>query len=756
MERTNKTSIKDSKPQIKDEFQEIFNQSPIGILFHDKEGIAVNANDSALKIMAISKLDDVLGINLFDNPFIAEKKDELTDKGIIKFQAPLNLEKIKELGFYYPTKKGVLFLDYTVSVTDSGFLVQIQDITERKKAEEEIDRRNMLLDGINKVFQESLIGETEEEVAVTCLNVANMITKSKFGFVGLINTNGNMDTIAIDKTGWKMCNAPFKEALKLTRNMKVQSYWGRVIKEEKSQIVNDTSSDLDRRGVPEGHPPVNLFLGVPFKQAGETIGLIGLANKEGGYTEEDKNDIETLSVAFVEALMRKKAEIHLKETLDNLELKVRERTLKLKKSEDEIKRKNRILDGINAIFRAAIINSSEEEFGKICLAVCEELTNSEFSFIGGINEKGRFDSIAVSERGWQACNMVKVQGPESVNDNVIRGIRSRALKEKKIVIFNDPVNSPYWSCLPDGHYPINSFMGAPLIYRDKVIGLIALANKKSGYSKEDMEVMEVITTAITESLMHYRALKQLEENQKELKETITELERSNQELESFAYITSHDLQEPLRTIASFTQLLERRYKGQLDNDADEFMDYIVIAAVRMKAMIQGLLDYSRVGKDEELNEFNAEEALNQTLSNMHSSIEECHADVTHENLPVIVTDKKQIARVFQNLIGNALKFRKEEIKPKIHVSAEKIGNEYIFSVQDNGIGIEEQYMGRIFDVFKRLHTMDEYQGTGIGLAVVKRIVERHGGRVWVESELGVGSTFYFTIPVEPVKSDGDS
>jgi light-regulated signal transduction histidine kinase (bacteriophytochrome) len=343
--------------------------------------------------------------------------------------------------------------------------------------------------------------------------------------------------------------------------------------------------------------------------------------------------------------------------------------------------------------------------------------------------------------------MVKVQGPESVNDNVIRGIRSRALKEEKIVIFNDPVNNPYWSGLPDGHYPINSFMGAPLIYRDKVIGLIALANKKEGYFKEDMKVMEVITTAITESLMHYRVLRQLEENQNELKETITELERSNQELESFAYITSHDLQEPLRTIASFTQLMERRYKGKFDSDADEFMDYIVIAAVRMKAMIQGLLDYSRVGKDEELNEFNAEEALNQTLSNMHSSIEECHAEITHENLPVIIADKKQIARVFQNLIGNALKFRKDDVKPKIHVSAEKIDNEYIFSVQDNGIGIEEQYMGRIFDVFKRLHTIDKYEGTGIGLSVVKRIIDHHGGRVWVESSLGVGSTFYFTIPM---------
>jgi light-regulated signal transduction histidine kinase (bacteriophytochrome) len=186
----------------------------------------------------------------------------------------------------------------------------------------------------------------------------------------------------------------------------------------------------------------------------------------------------------------------------------------------------------------------------------------------------------------------------------------------------------------------------------------------------------------------------------------------------------------------------------LDSDADEFMEYMVIAAVRMKAMIQGLLEYSRVGKDEELDEFNVEEALNQTLSIMHSSIEECHAKVTYENLPIIVADKKQIARVFQNLIGNALKFRREGVQPQIHISAQKEDSEYTFSVSDNGIGIEKQYIDRIFEVFKRLHTIDEYQGTGIGLAVVKRIIEHHGGRIWVESELGVGSTFYFTIPIK--------
>ena len=237
--------------------------------------------------------------------------------------------------------------------------------------------------------------------------------------------------------------------------------------------------------------------------------------------------------------------------------------------------------------------------------------------------------------------------------------------------------------------------------------------------------------------------------ERQLKEIIEELERSNKELESFAYITSHDLQEPLRTIASYAQLIERRYKGKLDPDADEFIEFMVNGASRMKQMIQGLLDYSRVGtRGHEFTEFNAEDALNYALNNLGSAVREVDAEIIHDELPVIFADKDQIVRVFQNLIGNALKFRREGIQPTIHISAKKEYNEYVFSVSDNGIGLEKQYSDQIFEVFKRLHAIGEYQGAGIGLSIVKRIVDRHGGHVWVESKIDIGSTFYFTIPIE--------
>lgn len=232
---------------------------------------------------------------------------------------------------------------------------------------------------------------------------------------------------------------------------------------------------------------------------------------------------------------------------------------------------------------------------------------------------------------------------------------------------------------------------------------------------------------------------------------IKDLKQSNDELRQFAYITSHDLQEPLRTMSSYAGLLKHRYEGQLDQDADDFIEFMISGAARMKAMIQGLLDYSRVGtRGDEFKEFSGEEILNYALSNLTVAIQENNAEITHDKLPVICADPDQITSVFQNLIGNAIKFRKKDERPKIHVSAQKRNNEYIFSVSDNSIGMEPEYTTKIFEIFKRIHAIGEYEGAGIGLAIVKRIIDRHEGQIWVRSELGKGSTFYFTIPINPV------
>ena len=256
--------------------------------------------------------------------------------------------------------------------------------------------------------------------------------------------------------------------------------------------------------------------------------------------------------------------------------------------------------------------------------------------------------------------------------------------------------------------------------------------------------------------MSYKAigvLKDITERKKaeeKLKSKLEELTRSNTELEQFAYVSSHDLQEPLRMISSYLQLLQRKYQGNIDDKADKYISYAVDGAFRMQNLINDLLEFSRVTtKAREPEPTDSEFILNQVLANLELFIKENKATVSHDLLPEVIADSTQLAQVFQNLIINGIKFHNEEA-PKIHISAEKKAKEWVFSVQDNGIGIDSQHSEKIFEVFKRLHRKEEYPGTGIGLSICKKIVERHGGHIWVESELGKGSTFYFTLPINPI------
>jgi two-component system sensor histidine kinase/response regulator len=224
------------------------------------------------------------------------------------------------------------------------------------------------------------------------------------------------------------------------------------------------------------------------------------------------------------------------------------------------------------------------------------------------------------------------------------------------------------------------------------------------------------------------------------------LAKSNEELQQFAYIASHDLQEPLRMVSSYMQLLSKRYKGKLDKDADEFIEFAVDGASRMKQLINDLLEYSRVGTQLKPRvPTDSEMVLLKTLSNLKLAISDANAEVTHDTLPEVSADSIQLERLLQNLIGNAIKYRKTDVRQKIHISAKKLDNNWVFSIQDNGIGIPKDQFNRIFLMFQRLHTAKEIAGTGIGLSICQKIVQNHKGKIWVESEIGKGSTFYFTI-----------
>ncbi len=284
------------------------------------------------------------------------------------------------------------------------------------------------------------------------------------------------------------------------------------------------------------------------------------------------------------------------------------------------------------------------------------------------------------------------------------------------------------------------FDTARAVSRDKDFSIRAAAT-------DSHDEIEVLVRAFNEMLEQIQERDEaVRKSAANLAEKVQELARSNADLEQFAYIASHDLQEPLRTVASFAQLLQRRYKGKLDSNADEFIHYMVDGASRMQGLINDLLAFSRVGsRGKEFAPTDFATIVELALSNLQTAIAESHAEVTHDPLPTLKCDGAQLAQVFQNLVGNGIKFHNSQ-SPHVHIGAIRKDSEWVFSVKDNGIGIDPQFNQRIFEVFQRLHTRKEYPGSGIGLSITKKIVERHGGRIWVESRPGEGANFLFTLP----------
>ncbi len=496
---------------------------------------------------------------------------------------------------------------------------------------------------------------------------------------------------------------------------------------------------------------------------------------------------------------------------------------------------------------------------------CKNLTGASSGYIALLKENLPEIEIIFIDSGGETCSV------KTTNGMPIRGLREEVYKTSKTIFNNNFSESKWKHFLPDGHIKIYNVLFAPMIIENKVIGLLGLANKPSGFSDDDSRIATAFSEIAAIALLNKRAeenvkrseeyfrlvtenssdiitileadgtikyvsfsierilgyskteligkkvldyvhpedikvaintlsnsiknpgislslevrfkhkdgswrvlevigknlldnpavagivvnsrditqRKVVEENLLKLNE---ELKRSNIDLQQFAYATSHDLQEPLRVIGGFIKLLAKRYKDKLDAKAEEFINLTLEGINRMDILIKDLLAYSQIGtKGKTFRVTDCTMVLENALANLKTAIEENDAKITYDNLPFVMADATQIGSLFQNLISNAIKFKSNQ-KPHIHISSRKIDGEWLFSVKDNGIGIDHRDAERIFVIFQRLHTTSEYPGTGIGLAICKRIVERHGGKIWVESEKGRGSTFYFTLPFVEIKS----
>jgi len=583
-------------------------------------------------------------------------------------------------------------------------------VQERSDALASVRTQNNLLQAVQRAQTRFISEGSPEKLFDDLLRDLLVVTNSEFGFIGeiLFTEDGEpyLRDRAITDISWN------EEARKIYQKFadekgldfyNVRGLWGTVILTGEPVISNDPANDPRSSAMPDGHPQLHSFLGVPFHMDGKVIGMAGLANRPGGYDKEFVNLLQpyvATCAAIIEAHRndnrRREAVEQLAQTHAALELKVLDRTAELelanKKLVLEIQERRRAEQAITAE-RQRLYDVLETLPVYVCL-----LDSEYYMPFANRNFRETF-----GEPRGRRCH-----------DFLFNRTEPCDICETYTVMKTRAPHHWYWTGPNGRDYDIYDF---PFIDTDGSFLILEMG------------------VDITER-------KQAEDS---LKQTLADLTRSNADLEKFAYVASHDLQEPLRNVAGCLQLLEQKYGNQLDADADQYIGYAIEGAVRMKELVQDLLAYSRIGtrgKPPEL--VDCEEALGQTIRNLGSAISEAGAVITHGPLPTVLADDTQLLQVFQNLIQNAIKFRRDE-PPHVHVSAVKYADEWIFSVQDNGIGIESRYFDRIFEIFQRLNKRERYDGTGMGLAIVKKVVDRHRGRVWVESEPGKGTTFYFTI-----------
>ena len=419
-----------------------------------------------------------------------------------------------------------------------------------------------------------------------------------------------------------------------------------------------------------------------------------------------------------------------------------------KRMDKKMQRQVNLLTAIVRVFKETLTCETEEEVARVSLKVVEELTGSAYGFIGELNPLGHFDTTTLSDAGWNACEIPRPEADLLLRNMPNRGINRIGLREQKSWIINDPASHPDAIMRPHGHPPISSFMGVPLRYMGGTTGMIALAGRQSGYTRDEQEDVEALAVVFSEVLNRRRAEKKIRELNEELNHHIMQAEASNKELEAFSYSVSHDLRAPLRHITGFVELLSKRDLSSLDEKSRHYLQVISEAARKMGTLIDDLLAFSRMSRTE----------LKKTEIDFGALVREIISELSEETkgrdivweitaLSSVAGDAAMLRQVMVNLIANALKFTRQLPRARIEIgSITDQPEETLFYVKDNGVGFDMKYVDKLFGLFQRLHSSEEFEGTGVGLANVQRIIHRHGGRVWAEGAVGGGAVFWFSLP----------
>jgi hypothetical protein len=412
-----------------------------------------------------------------------------------------------------------------------------------------------------------------------------------------------------------------------------------------------------------------------------------------------------------------------------------------KRAEKQILWQNQVMEAINAVFEEALICDTEEKLCDTCLSVAEKLSGSKFGFIGELNPAGLMDTIAISDPGWDACQMTVAEARKVIVNMLIRGIDRSTLREGKarIVSQSEFAGHPDRVGAPEGHPPLTAFLGVPLKQEKKTIGMIGLGNKPGGYDLNDQQAIEALAVAIVQALERKRM-------EIAVKKFSAQLEEANRELSAFSYSVSHDLRSPLRAIQGFSKILLEDYSTQLDQQGQHYLDVVSTSTRQMGTLIDDLLTLSRLGRAEmTLSEIDMKDLAQAVFRELQRDGPERKLELVIHDLAPARGDRSLIRQVLVNLVSNAIKYTRPREVGVIQVGSRKEKDETIFYVQDNGVGFNPKYKNKLFGVFQRLHSAEEFEGTGVGLAIVQRIVLRHGGRVWAEGKVGEGAAFFFTL-----------